>query len=363
MRVLFLSSYSPYAPSTRYRVTQFLPHLERLGIACDLVTVMSQEFFGRFYEPGGFLSKGAYLTTRSLHVLWDVVRRRDYDVVFVQREALLFGPPIVEWLVARGLRKPLVLDLDDAIFLPYKSPFYGKVASVLKFPSKVPVVMRLSAHVVACNAYTSDFARRYNPRVTVIPPVVDAEVFRPIARNGARVPVVGWLGSRTTSRYLMPLLPVFERLARDHDFVLKIVGAGRTWRAEGVKLVQKPYDLRSDVAEFQDMDIGIYPLIDEPWSWGKAGLKAVQYMAVGIPTVASPVGSVTEILRDGECGFFARTEEDWIDRLARLLTDESLRRRMGEQGRKLVEERYCVQVQSHVLVDIFDRISRSRDGR
>ena len=318
MRVLFLSSYAPYAPSTRYRVTQFLPHLERLGIACDLLTLMSQEFFDRFYEPGRVLSKGAYLAARSLRVLWDVIRRRDYDVVFVQREALLFGPPIVEWLVARGLRKSLVFDLDDAIFLSYTSPFYGKVASLLKRPSKVPVIMGLSAHVVACNAYTSDFARRYNPHVIVIPPVVDAEVFQPVFRDGERVPVVGWLGSQTTARHLIPLLPMFERLARDHDFALKIVGAGRTFHARGVRLVQKPYDLRSDVAEFQDMDIGVYPLVDEPWSLGKAGLKAVQYMAVGIPMVASPVGSVMEIVRHGECGFFARTEEEWTDRLGRF---------------------------------------------
>jgi glycosyltransferase involved in cell wall biosynthesis len=156
----------------------------------------------------------------------------------------------------------------------------------------------------------------------------------------------------------MPLLPVFERLARYHDFVLKIVGAGRTFHARGVRLVQKPYDLRSDVAEFQDMDIGMYPLVDEPWSLGKAGLKAVQYMAVGIPVVASSVGSLTEIVRDGECGFFARTDDEWADRLAQLLMDEPLRRRMGEQGRKLVEERYCVQVQAQVLAEIFDRVSR-----
>ena len=359
MRVLFLSSYSPYAPSTRYRVTQFLPYLERSGITCDLVTLMSQEFFGRFYEPGRVLWKSTYLLVRSLRVFWDVIRRRDYDIVFVQREALLFGPPIVEWLVARGLRKPLVFDLDDAIFLPYTSLFYGKVASLLKVPSKVPIIMRMSAHVVACNEYTRDFARQYNPCVTVIPPAVDAEVFRPIARDGQRVPVVGWLGSPSTARYLMPLLPVFERLARDHDFVLKIVGAGRTCSARGVRLEQKPYDLRNDVAEFQDMDIGVFPLLDEPWAWGKPGLKAVQYMAVGIPMVASPVGGVAEMIRDGECGFFARTDGEWLDRLARLLADEPLRRRMGEQGRKLVEERYCVQVQAPVLSDIFDRVRRS----
>lgn len=328
-----------------------------------MLAVMSQEFFDRFYEPGRVLSKGAYLGARLLRVLWDVMRRRDYDVVFVQREALLFGPPIVEWLVARGLRKPLVFDLDDAIFLSYVSPFYGKLASLLKLPSKVPVIMRLSAHVVACNAYTSDFAKQYNPHVTVIPPAVDAGVFRPVAHDGARVPVVGWLGGLSTARHLMPLLPVFERLARDHDFVLKIVGAGRTFHASGVRLVQKPYDRQNDVAEFQDMDIGLYPLVDEPWSKGKAGLKAVQYMAVGIPVVASPVGSLTEIVRHGECGFFAKTDEEWAARLAQLLTDEPLRRRMGEQGRRLVEERYCVQVQAPVLVDIFDRVCRSRGER
>jgi glycosyltransferase involved in cell wall biosynthesis len=141
---------------------------------------------------------------------------------------------------------------------------------------------------------------------------------------------------------------------------VKIVGAEKPFTARGVQVEDLPFGRAREVTDFQDMDIGVYPLVDEPWSWGKPGLKLVQYMAVGIPVVASPVGGNLEILRDGECGFFARTEAEWVDCLARLLEDGALRRRMGERGRNLVEERYCAQVQARVLADIFDRVSRSR---
>ncbi len=362
MRVLFLSSYAPVTASTRYRVTQYLPYFKRMNIQCTLSTLMGTDFFDRFYEPGRWLYKLSYLTAGSLLQFRSVWRAREFDLVFVQREVLLFGPPLIELLLPVVSRRPMIFDFDDAIFLlsSYVNPAYGRLGTWLKWPSKVKAILRWSRHVIACNNFTARFALEHNRHVTVVPTVVDAEQFRPAPHPDRAVPVIGYLGNRGSARYLRMLVPVFEELARRYRFVVKIVGAEEPFTARGVQVEELPFDRAREVADFQDMDIGVYPLVDEPWAWGKPGLKLVQYMAVGIPVVASPVGGNLEILREGECGFFARTEAEWVDRLARLLEDRALRRRMGEQGRKLVEERYCVQVQIRVLADIFDRVSRSR---
>lgn len=355
MRVLFLSSYSPVTACTRYRVTQYFPYFERLKIECTLSCLMSTEFFDRFYDAGRWLYKLPYLTARSLLQLRNVWRARDFDLVFVQREVLPVGPPLIESLLRVIGRKPIIFDLDDAIFLTsYVNPIHGRLGTWVKRPGKVKSILKRSKHVIAGNAFTARFALKHNSCVTVVPTVVDAEKFVPAPRTRRGPPIIGWLGSRSTARHLRMLVPVFEELARRHRFIVKIVGAEQPFTPRGVKVEEMPFDRGREVSDFQDMDIGVYPILDEPWSWGKPGFKLIQYMAVGIPAVASPVGGNLEILREGECGFFARTKAEWMERLSQLLEDECLRRRMGEQGRQQVEERYCAQVQAQVLADVFD---------
>jgi len=292
-----------------------------------------------------------------LRLLGQTVGAGKYDVVFVQREAMLMGPPMVEWWISHVAKKPLIFDLDDAIFIPYESLTYGKIANWLRFPDKYEQIIRMSSQVIAGNEYLRDYAIKLNPNVTVIPTVVHTDLFMPLSdRKMPERPVLGWIGSHSTTRYLKMLLPVLDRLAKEYDFVIKVVGASEPVKIQGVECINHAWQLDREVEDFQSLDIGLYPLPDDPWARGKCGLKAIQYMAVGIPAVCSAVGVNKEIVRDGVNGFLAHSQEDWVEKLSILIENPELRIRFGKSGRAFVEERYSLKAQAPKLLDVLRKV-------
>ena len=356
MKVLFLASYPQEGPSTRYRIIQYLGYLERNGCQCSVRPFLSTKAYQTLYTRDSLAYKVLTFSTSMLRLLGQTVGAGKYDVVFVQREAMLVGPPIIEWWVSRVVRKPIVFDLDDAIFIPYDSLTYGKIANWLRCFGKYEQIIKMSSQVIAGNEYLRDYAVEFNPNVTVIPTVVDPDLFMPLSdRKVSKRPILGWIGSHSTTRYLKMLLPVLDRLAKKYDFVLKVVGASEPVKIQGVECINQAWQLDREVEDFQSLDIGLYPLPDDPWARGKCGLKAIQYMAVGIPAVCSAVGVNKEIVQDGVNGYLAETEEEWIAKLESLLDDHELRRRLGVAGRATVEEKYSVKVQAPRLLDVIRR--------
>jgi glycosyltransferase involved in cell wall biosynthesis len=352
MKVLCLSSFPTEAACTRYRCTQFFDYLRRQGVHCTLRPFLSPALFRRLYAPGGWRYKlpraAAAVARRTL----DLAGAGRYDVVFVQREAALFGPPVVEWIVAKILRKPMVFDLDDAIFVSYVSPTYGRLAQWIKFPWKTAVNIRMSSSVIAGNQYLAAYARKLNPRVVTIPTVVDTNQYLRGRDSGAADPLrIGWIGSPTTTQYLQTLIPVFEQLARRRRFDLKLVGADRRIEVTGVTVAQSEWELHREIADFQSLDIGVYPIAESEWSVGKSGFKAVQYMASGVPCVASPVGATLEIIEDRVNGLLAANEKEWLEKLQLLIDDAALRAYLADNGRRTVEQRYSTAVHAPRLLE------------
>jgi len=170
------------------------------------------------------------------------------------------------------------------------------------------------------------------------------------------VPVIGWSGSYSTVQHLDTLRSGLQRLAREVPFRLRVIGTPK-YELDGVDVEALPWRSETEVADLQRMDIGIMPLPDDKWSKGKCGLKALQYMALGIPTICSPVGVNTDIIQDGENGFIAGGEDEWVDKLARLLRSPELRRRLGLAGRSTVEARYSARVQAPRVYRIFESVA------
>jgi glycosyltransferase involved in cell wall biosynthesis len=275
----------------------------------------------------------------------DLARSTRARVVLIHREAALFGPPLFEWLLARVVRRPIVFDLDDAVWVPYVSPTYGAALSrLLKAPSKTHFTLGAASRVIAGNAFIADYARRFNSRIDVIPTVVDTERFYPLPRPPHDVPVLGWIGTHSSLQYLRAIVPALQRLAARRHFILRIVGG--ELEAPGVTVENVRWSLEREIADFQSLDIGLYPLVEDAWSVGKSGFKAVQYMACGLPVVASPVGVATEMIRDGDNGFLVRNEDEWVERLEQLIDDVALRRFVGAQGRRDAVERWSLRAQA-----------------
>jgi len=287
------------------------------------------------YEPGHVAAKAQEVLRGYLKRVADAFLLGSADVIFVYREAALLGPAWIEQVL--GFRRPLVFDFDDAIYLADTSQA-NAWSRRLKSVRKVETICRVARHVTVGNEFLARYAKDRAREVTVIPSTIDTDVYQMQPRVRNRVPVVGWTGSVTTMPYLMALAPALRRLREKREFELRVIGAKVD--IEGLAVRCLPWRAETEPDDLRALDVGLMPLPDDEWSRGKGGMKALQYMALGIPPVVSPVGVNTIIVQDGINGFNACTEEEWIDRIALLLGDESLRRSLGEEARRTVEESY-----------------------
>lgn len=325
MKTLFLCSNPRTEASMRFRVLQFLEPLARAGHEA----IVSSFFDEHPRSWGQRVSLGFARRARDLAVALTV------DRIFIHREAF----PLSLNAYARALRAdlPLIFDFDDAVHLPVGG-WRGRLAQ----PQSTGSLIARADLVFAGNAYLAEYAAQHSRHVRIVPTVVDTNRFCPGRREHAGPPIVGWVGSPSTARYLDQLLPVLDRVGREHPFVLRLVGAGRDFHLQHVKVENRPWTLETEVSAFQDLDIGVYPLADDAWSRGKCGFKAIQYMACGVPFVVAPIGAVQEIVRDGVDGVWARTSSEWHQGLVALLTQPEQRSRLSAAGRGRAVQRYSV---------------------
>lgn len=354
MEVLALASYPIQAAATRYRLQQFVSVLAERGITLTIRPFLDSKLFASLYKRDALLSTAAGLLKAGVLRFKDVLAARKADVLLVQREAMIFGPPVIEWLATRIARCPMVLDLDDATYVPYTSPTYGKFGQTLKWFSKTDDLIRW-ANVVTCgNRAIAEYAESKGATTRIIPTVVDTDVFVPKHHISDRPVVLGWIGTHSTFPYLRAIFPVLQELARTHRYTIRIVGSGmKGVDIPGVEVENLEWRLEREVEDFQSFDVGLYPidpsLYAEKWAAGKSGFKAIQYMAVGIPFVAAPVGAMAEIGEAGVTHFHATSNDEWFRTLDLLLTDAHLRRTMGASGRRHAVEHYSLSEQADKL--------------
>lgn len=350
MKVLALASYPVDAASTRYRVSQFVEPLAKQGIDLRIYPFLNAQLNASIYERSQWPRTVFGLTRATLHRFVDVWQAHNADVLFVQREAMMFGPPLIEWLAMHIGRCPMVLDLDDATYIRYLSPTYGRLASSLKWFSKTDDLIRWARVVTCGNRAIAEYVSAQGKPAVIIPTVVDNELFRPASAVEKKGPqVLGWVGTHSTYQYLESIFPVLKRLAAKYRFRLKVVGAGRRITLPGVELENLDWNLEREIRDFQSFDVGLYPIVEDDWSVGKSGFKAIQYMAVGVPFVMSPVGASGDIGEANCTHFLARTEDEWYQALERLLVDENLRSQMGLAGRQHALSHYGLDTQAQKL--------------
>jgi glycosyltransferase involved in cell wall biosynthesis len=352
IKILALSPIPEEGAGCRFRIAQYLPYLREAGFDVTISPFYTRDYFNLVYQPGRYVTKAAKFLGLAMKRYAELSVVGNYDLIFLYREAIPLGPPVLEWLLAKS-GVPIVYDFDDAIFLPSVSEA-NRVISFLKQPGRVASILRHSARVVVGNEFLAGYARRYNSAVTVIPTAVDTTRFVPRpdpAVRGAR-PVVGWIGSPTTFPYLEALAGVLREVAATHPFTLKVSGAGRRVNFPGVDVHEVPWSMADEVSLFNTCDIGVYPLTDDDWSRGKCGFKAIQCMACGVPVVAAAVGVNREIIVDGVNSFLAASHGEWVEKLRRLLSDEALRARMAMAGRQTIEQRYSLRVTAPKLAEV-----------
>ncbi|MGK2860885.1 MAG: glycosyltransferase family 4 protein [Chitinophagaceae bacterium] len=277
-----------------------------------------------------------------------------YDRIFIQRGAAPFGPPVFEWIIHFIWRKPIVYDYDDAIWLqPQKKTTWSN--RLIKAYYKVGMICNWSHTIVAGNEYLANYARQFNSKVMVIPTVVDTEtrfVPSPVIKS-SRKPVIGWTGSHTTLFYLEKMESVLLQLKAEHDFELLVIANKPPVFSElTYRFVRWTED--SEIEDLRQIDIGLMPLTDDEWTKGKCGFKLIQYLSLGIPAVADPVGVNKLIIEDGINGFLCETTDEWIIALIALINDTEMRHTMGREGRAKIINQYSLRSQATQFLSLFN---------
>lgn len=343
MRILILAMHAPdQAPGQRFRFEQYLGALRDRGAEVDFSWLVDADAARTLYSPGN-VGKKAALALRSVLVrAMQIPSLRKYDVVFVQRQALFIGGPFMERLAKRAGAR-LIYDFDDAIWINDASAFNRRFGW-LKNPSKVPRIVEMADLVIAGNRYLADFALQRNSNVTVVPTTIDTDTYIPRPAPRTEGPVcIGWSGSFSTIEHFKTGLPALRRIREKFgDRVrFRVIGDG-SYRNDELGIVGLPWKAATEIEDLHDIDIGMMPLPDDEWARGKCGLKGLQYMALGIPTIMSPVGVNGEIIQHGRNGFLAGTDDEWVEALSALVENQELRAQVGAAGRRTVEEKYSV---------------------
>jgi glycosyltransferase involved in cell wall biosynthesis len=345
------------APSQRLKYEQYFASWRKNGFDVDVFPFWDEEAWKILYMPGKRAAKAsalrrAFQRRRRQEKAW-----LSADVVYVHLGIAPVGPPIFERrLIRSGV--PFVYDLDDLVHLPHGSSA-NRFMRRLRRPDRVTELMGAAAHVVVCTEHLASFAEGFNERVTDISSTIDTEVYAPRPHRAQRPLVIGWSGSHSTSPYLHELDGVLSRLAAREDIQLKVIG-DPSFKMPGVDVDANAWNSVGEVAALSEIDIGVYPLPDEEWVLGKSGLKALQYMALEIPTVAERLGSNEQIIEDGVTGFLVHGEDEWLSRLTELIRDPELRRRMGMAGRRTVVERYSVEANESAYLEVLTTVAGGR---
>jgi glycosyltransferase involved in cell wall biosynthesis len=358
MKIFFIVPYPTEGASNRFRVEQYLPYLRSKNIQYEVRPFISRKFYKILYLRRHYFKKIFYFLINTLNRIIDILRLLRYDLVFIHREAFLMGPPFFEYVVSK-LKKPIIYDFDDAIFLPDTSE-YNSFVERFKRPDKISTNIRLSDYVIAGNKYLQDYALRYNDKVTIIPTSINTDIYRHTWRFNKSYTVIGWMGSNTTVKFLKLLRNVFKELIRRYPNIeIRIIGGD--FSINGVPNIKsQKWSMEKELRDLEGFDIGIMPMPDNEWTKGKCGFKAILYMSMGIPCVCSPVGVNKEIITDGVNGFLADSDEEWIEKLSMLIENPGLRQRLGSAGRITVEEEYSVKVNVPKFLEVLEKVYKTK---
>jgi glycosyltransferase involved in cell wall biosynthesis len=357
-KILFLVPYPlKESPSQRFRFEQYFSKLEARGFTYEVRSFLNSQNWQLFFKPGKPILKAGLLLSgylRRFMVLFKAVR---YDFVFIHREATPLGPPVIEWIIAKVLRKKIIYDFDDAIWLTDRA-HEPKLFRIAKWRSKVSRICRWAYKASCGNEYLRSYAARTNPNAVFNPTTIDTEyrhnpsLFK--VKKNEHVITLGWTGSHSTLKYLHEIEGVLQRIEAEIPAVRIMVIADRQPELALRSLVYVPWNEKTEIEDLSVLDIGLMPLPDDEWAKGKCGFKILQYLALEIPAIASPVGVNANMIHEGETGYLCTVELEWYVALKKLIENKDLRKLMGTRGRQFVKAHYSVSANTSNFLGLFE---------
>ncbi len=340
-----------FSPGQRSSIELWERVLKPAGINIHYAPFESARLRQILYQSGHQLEKAAEMLRGYVERLRLLRNLQDYDAVFVYREAALLGPAFLEKMIARR-GKPIIYQLDDPLYVPYRSPSNGYL-SYLKFFGKVADICRLSTVVIVNSSHHREFAGQYNKNIWQVPSIVDTKqyVFRPETLETERV-CIGWSGSPTTVGNLRLVADALRELSPRVDHDVHLIG-GTTFDLPGVRYTAQMWSAETEVADLRKMQVGMVPVPVNEWNKRKFFMKSAQYMALGIPPVATSIGSNPEVIEHGGTGFLANSTDEWVEYLELLIRDHDLRLRMSHKAAQVAQERFSLEANAAKVIEAF----------
>jgi len=345
------------APTQRLKYEQYFPALEREGYQFTISSFQTPRFWKIIYNKGKILEKAFWVLIGYLKRFFDLLRAPFYDGIFVNLWVTQLGWPFFEQLLFLFNNK-VIYDLDDMVFLNNDVPGTNKLIAKMKGRRKPIILMRNAKYVIVCTPKLEEIALSLNKykRVIDISSTFNVQRFVAVKKYEQRdVTTIGWTGTHSTIAFLESLQPVLAELSKRSRIKLLVI-ANKEYRMKDVDTEFIPWKEASEVEDLQKIEIGLYPIPANEWSLGKSSLKALTYMAIGIPFVATAYGTNYRIMENGIHGFLALTNEEWLQSLTTLISDVDLRKRMGTEGRKRVEEVFSLEANFEKYYKVFKTV-------
>jgi glycosyltransferase involved in cell wall biosynthesis len=348
-RILIICPYPVgEAAGQRLKYEQYIDGWEERGYEVKISPFMSKSLWNVVYLQGNFLRKFIGILRGYLFRVRDLLIVHNFDIVYIFQWTTPFGTAFYDFIV-RKLAKRMIFDLEDFVFFSKKGSSQEIRNNILKHirsTNKTEYLIKHADHVITSSPFLNDFCLKKNVHdaATFISSSVDIKRFIPSNNytNEKRI-TIGWTGTFSSKPYLDLIQNVFVRLADICDFKLRII-ANFDYNIRGVDCEVIQWTKLKEVEDLQGIDVGVYPLEDSQWVLGKSGLKAIQYMAFGIPTIATDVGTTSQIIKHRENGWLVKTEEEWLEGLQVLIENQELRRKLGTKARETIVNRYSTDV-------------------
>jgi len=358
MKVLAIVPYHlDFCAGQRFRIELWAKELAKRGIEVEYLPFTNENLTDVLYEQGKVAKKATLMLSAFAKQLKNTFKVSKPDLVFIYREAAIAGPAIIEKIVKRW-NVPIIYDIDEPLFVPYKSPSNGHL-NKLKFFSKVDELFKMSDVVFAVNKAIADYAGKFNDNVHIVPMTVDLERYQPAKepKKPNAKPIIVWVGTSTNQPNVELAVPALRKLREKIDFKLRII-ADDPQDFEGLDVEFIQWSFEDEVRLLQESDIGIVPVMESVWSPWKFFFKTVQFLSLGMPVVGTATGSNLEIIEEGKNGFLVETEDDWQDKMLLLLENKELREKLGKNARSMVVERFNIENQFDFLETKFRELVR-----
>lgn len=343
-------------PGQRFRFEQYLDYLSANDFNITFSSLLSEKDYSLYYRKGNYFKKAVLVLKSVLKRYKQLKSASKYDVIFIFREGFLLGSPYFERQFAK--KSKVIFDYDDAIWITSAVSRNNKWLWFLKNSNKTRQIIEVSKIVFAGNNYLANYAKQFNKNVIIVPTTIDTNKYLP-AYDATKARIcIGWSGSFSTIAHFTTCLPALKIIKKKYGdkIYFKVIGSKDYYNAE-LSIRGLPWRKETEIKDLQEIDIGIMPLPDDEWSKGKCGLKGLQYMALEIPTIMSPVGVNTEIINDGENGFLAFDTDDWVKKLSLLIDSNVLREKIGRKGRETVISRFSVTANKNLYLQYFKELT------